>query len=118
MASTARAAAHSLDWSKLTALGLKRETVLALQAFRKRNEEAKRVLQVLKEQKTDIDFNHYRTILKNKGIVEEAEKALKTYKPVKVDLDTQIKIIETFEAKAVSWNKELECYDSCLYDHE
>ncbi|CAH1764283.1 6471_t:CDS:2 [Entrophospora sp. SA101] len=93
----------AIDWSKVTvSLGLKRETVLSLQAFRKRNEEAKRNLAALKEQKKDVDFEHYRKILKNQAIVNEAEKVFKSFKPTKVDLDKQINIIETFENKAVA----------------
>ncbi|RIA89213.1 ATP synthase D chain, mitochondrial [Glomus cerebriforme] len=101
MASSTRAAA-AIDWSKLTvSLGLKKETVAALQAFRKRNDEARRIVSALKEQKTDIDFEHYRKILKNKSIVNEAEKALGTFKPAKVDLTAQMKVVETIETKAV-----------------
>ena len=101
MASSTRAAA-AIDWSKLTvSLGLKKETVAALQAFRKRNDEARRIVAALKEQKTYIDFEHYTKILKNKGIVNEAEKALKSFKPVKVDLTAQMKVVETIEKKAV-----------------
>ncbi|CAG8581307.1 16807_t:CDS:2 [Funneliformis caledonium] len=101
MASSIRAAAK-VDWSKLTvSLGLKKETVAALQAFRKRNDEARRVVLALKEQKTDIDFEHYRSLLKNKGIVNEAEKALSSFKPVKTDLNAQMKIVEIIESKAV-----------------
>ncbi|CAI2169018.1 6211_t:CDS:2 [Funneliformis geosporum] len=101
MASSIRAAAK-IDWSKLTvSLGLKKETVAALQAFRKRNDEARRVVLALKEQKTDIDFEHYRSTLKNKGIVNEAEKALKSFKPAKIDLIEQMKIVENVESKAV-----------------
>jgi len=101
MASSIRAAA-AIDWSKLTvSLGLKKETIAALQAFRKRNDEASRVVLALKEQKTEIDFEHYRSTLKNKGIVNEAEKALSSFKPTKFDLDTQMKIVEIVESKAV-----------------
>ncbi|RHZ79016.1 hypothetical protein Glove_152g35 [Diversispora epigaea] len=103
-----RSAVHSIDWSKLTvSLGLQKETILALQAFRKRNEEAKRALTALKEQKTQVDFEHYRSILKNKGIVNEAENALNGFKPTKVDLDKQLKIIGTFEEKAVASAKKI-----------
>jgi len=101
MASSTRAAA-AIDWSKLTvSLGLKKETVAALQAFRKRNDEARRVVSALKEQKTDIDFEHYRKFLKNKSIVSDAETALGSFKPAKVDLTAQMKVVETIEAKAV-----------------
>ncbi|CAG8538860.1 7708_t:CDS:2 [Ambispora leptoticha] len=98
---TTRAVA-AIDWSKLTvSLGLTRETVGALIAFRKRNEEAKRIVSSLREQPTQIDFEEYRSKLKNKSVVNEAEKAFNGFKPTKVDLNSQLRIIEKFEAKAV-----------------
>ncbi|CAG8467944.1 11650_t:CDS:2 [Cetraspora pellucida] len=98
--------AASIDWSRLTVtLGLKKETITALQAFRKRNEEAKRVVSALKQQKTDIDFENYRNILKNKAIVNEAEKVLNQFKPTKVDLAGQLKVVEKFEKKAIDYAK-------------
>jgi F-type H+-transporting ATPase subunit d len=39
--------------------------------------------------------------LKNKAIVDEAEKLLKEFKVVTYDATAHIKAIETFEAKAV-----------------
>jgi len=52
-------------------------------------------------QPTTIDFSHYRSVLKNQAIVDEAEKILKEFKPETYDVNTHIKAIETFEAKAV-----------------
>jgi F-type H+-transporting ATPase subunit d len=46
-------------------------------------------------------MQHYRAILKNQSVVDEAEKALKNFKPVTYDVGSHIKAIETFEAKAV-----------------
>jgi len=46
--------------------------------------------------------------LKNQAIVDEAEKTLKEFKPVTYDVNTHIKAIETFEAKAVAKAKETE----------
>ncbi|KAF8929245.1 ATP synthase d subunit, partial [Haplosporangium gracile] len=96
-----KAAATHIDWTKLsTSLGLKTETVAALGAFRKRNEEARRVLSDLKEQKTAVDFAHYRKVLKNQAIVDEVEKAHKAFKPTNYDVSAQIKSIEAVESKA------------------
>jgi F-type H+-transporting ATPase subunit d len=39
--------------------------------------------------------------LKNRAIVDEAEKLLKDFKPVTYDAGAHIKAIETFETKAV-----------------
>ena len=46
-------------------------------------------------------------MLKNKAIVDEAEKILKEFKPVTYDVGAHVKAIETFEAKAVSSFKSL-----------
>lgn len=96
-----RAAAKQIDWSKLST-SLPQETAASLQAFRKRNDEAKRVLFELKEQATTVDFAHYRKLLKNQGIVDQAEKAVQGFKPVAYNLDAQLKAIDQFESKAVS----------------
>ncbi|CAO3668936.1 unnamed protein product [Rhizopus microsporus] len=66
---------------------LPQETVASLQAFRKRNDEVKRVLAELKEQTTTVDFAHYRKVLKNQNIVDQAEKAVTNFKPVSYNLD-------------------------------
>jgi len=100
--SVAKSAAAHIDWTKLsTSLGLKTETVAALSAFRKRNEEARRVLTDLKEQKTTIDFAHYRKVLKNQAVINEVEKAFQSFKPTSYDVQAQIKSIEAVENKAV-----------------
>ncbi|KAG0365710.1 hypothetical protein BC939DRAFT_434554 [Gamsiella multidivaricata] len=100
--SAVKAAAIHIDWTKLsTSLGLKTETVAALAAFRKRNEEARRVLTDLREQKTAVDFAHYRKVLKNQAVVDELEKSFKSFKPTSYDVKAQIKSIETVEAKAL-----------------
>ncbi|CAM0140918.1 ATP synthase d subunit [Umbelopsis sp. WA50703] len=98
---TARAAVRTIDWSKLT-VSLPKETVASLQAFRKRNDEARRILDDLKQQRTDVDFEHYRKALKNQNIVEDAQKALTGFKPTTYNIDAQLKAIDQFEAKAVS----------------
>lgn len=96
-----RAAAKQIDWSKLSS-SLPKETVASLQAFRKRNDEARRLLAELKEQSTTVDFAHYRKVLKNTAVVDQAEKAVANFKPVAYNLDAQLKAIDQFEAKAVS----------------
>lgn len=64
--------------------------------------EAQRLHHVYANQPTTINFNHYRSVLKNQAIVDEAEKTLKEFKPVTYDVNAHIKAIETFETKAVS----------------
>ncbi|KAG1376160.1 hypothetical protein G6F60_008385 [Rhizopus arrhizus] len=100
MASSVRAAA--INWSKLNAT-LPQETVASLQAFRKRNEEVKRALSELKEQSTTVDFAHYRKVLKNQNIIDQAEKAVGSFKPVTYNLDAQLNV-----AKAEKTVKQIE----------
>ncbi|KAM3075880.1 ATP synthase d subunit [Clarireedia jacksonii] len=98
----ARSAALKLDWAKVTqSLGLRGNTAASLQAFKKRNEDARRRVQQLSEQPTKVDFAHYRSILKNTAVVDEIEKHFSTFKPATYDVARQIKAIETFEAQAV-----------------
>lgn len=77
------------------------ETIAALQAFRKRHGEAQRQSTQYASQPVDVDISHYRSILKNIAIVDEAEKILREFKPVTYDVNAHVKAIETFEAKAV-----------------
>jgi F-type H+-transporting ATPase subunit d len=102
MATSLRAAAKTIDWTKLST-SLPQETVVSLQAFRKRNDEVKRVLAELKDQSTAVDFAHYRKVLKNQAVVEQAEKAVSGFKPVAFNLDAQLNAIDQFENKAVSF---------------
>lgn len=89
---------RNFDYANLTYWS---ETVASLQAFRKRHGDAQRLHGQYASQSTTVDFAQYRSILKNKAIVDEAEKLLKNFKPVECDTDAQVKAIEAFEAKAV-----------------
>ncbi|EGR46552.1 hypothetical protein MKX07_004210 [Trichoderma sp. CBMAI-0711] len=101
MAAT-RSAALKLDWVKVSqSLGLRGQTVASLQAFKKRNEDARRKVQQLSEQPTAVDFAHYRSVLKNQAVVDEIEKRFKAFKPTTYDVTRQIKAIEAFEVEAV-----------------
>lgn len=104
-----KAAAVAVDFSRIySSLGLGKETIASLQAFRKRHSEAQRLQQQYASQSTTVDFAHYRSVLKNKAIVDEAEKLLTEFKPVTYDVNTHVKAIETFEAKAVAKAQETE----------
>ena len=83
------------------------ETIAALQGFRKRHTDAARLHAQYTSQPITVDFSHYRSVLKNKAIVDEAEKLLKDFKPVSYDVNAHIKAIETFEAKAVGAKAQL-----------
>lgn len=79
------------------------DTIAALQAFRKRHSEAQRIHAQAASQPTTVDLEHYRSVLKNKAIVDEAEKLLSGFKPVTYDVNAHLRAIKTFEVKAVSF---------------
>lgn len=81
----------------------KSETLSALSAFRKRAAEARVQNSLYTDAKKEIDFEHYRKILKNKAVVEEGEKLFKGFKEASYDLAGVQKSIAAFEGKAVSW---------------
>ena len=89
------------------------ETIAALQAFRKRHGDAQRIHAQYASQPTTVDFAHYRSVLRNTTIVDEAEKLLRDFKPVTYDVNAHVKAIETFEVKAVSPRN----FASCLPPH-
>ncbi|OJJ81837.1 F1F0 ATP synthase subunit d [Aspergillus glaucus CBS 516.65] len=98
----ARSAALKVDWTKVTSsLGLRGQTATALQAFKKRNDDARRKVQFLSEQPQTVDFAHYRNVLKNQAVVDELENHFKTFKPATYDVSRQVKAIDAFEAQAV-----------------
>ncbi|KAI1433254.1 hypothetical protein GGR50DRAFT_688407 [Xylaria sp. CBS 124048] len=102
MAAPTRSAALKLDWTKVTSsLGLRGQTVTSLQAFKQRNENARRKLQLLSEQPTTVDFAYYRSVLKNRAVVDEIEKRFNSFQPAKYDVTRQLKAIEAFEVEAV-----------------
>lgn len=84
-----------------SSLGLRGQTVASLQAFKGRNDTAKRQLQQLSELPTTVDFAHYKATLKNQAVVDEIERRFKAFKPATYDVNRQLKAIETFEAEAV-----------------
>jgi len=84
-----------------TNLGLRGQTVASLQAFKKRNEDARRRVQVLSEQPQKVDFQQYRSALKNQVVIDEIENHFKSFKPATYNVGRQIKAIEVFEAEAV-----------------
>ncbi|KAJ5248848.1 ATP synthase subunit d [Penicillium chermesinum] len=98
----ARSAALKIDWTKVSSsLGLRGQTAASLQAFKKRNDDARRKVQVLSETPQTVDFSHYRKVLKNQAIVDEIENHFKNFKPASYDVGRQLKAIDAFEAQAV-----------------
>ncbi|KAL9588185.1 MAG: hypothetical protein Q9203_003010 [Teloschistes exilis] len=97
-----RSAAIKLDWNKVTtSLGLKGSTAASLQAFKKRNDDARRKLAALQNLPQTVDFSHYRNTLGNTAVVDEIEAHFKSFKPKTYDVGRQVKAIEAFEAQAM-----------------
>ena len=84
-----------------SSLGLRGQTVSSLQAFKKRNEDARRKVAALSELPTTVDFGHYRSTLKNQAVVAEIEKRFAAFKPAAYDVSRQLKAIDAFEVEAV-----------------
>ncbi|MCJ1228922.1 ATP synthase d subunit [Toensbergia leucococca] len=97
-----RSAALKIDWAKIgTSLGLKGQTATALAAFKKRNDDIRRKVQLLSDSPQTVDFASYRSQLKNTAVVDEIENHFKQFKPKTYDVGRQIKAIEAFEAQAI-----------------
>ncbi|KAI7929929.1 hypothetical protein M0657_001614 [Pyricularia oryzae] len=91
-----------IDWAQVTtSLGLRGQTAASLQAFKKRNDDVRRKVQQLSQQSTQVDFAHYRSVLKNQAIVDEIEKRFAAFKPATYDVSRQLKAIDAFEVEAV-----------------
>lgn len=100
--SVAASAASKINWVKIVPqLGLTGQTASSLTAFKKRNDEAKKVLYELKSQSVDVPFSDFAAKLKNAEIFKTIQKDFGTFKASEVDLKKQLNIIEAFEAKAI-----------------
>ncbi|SCU95742.1 LAMI_0F03576g1_1 [Lachancea mirantina] len=107
--SLAKSAANKLDWAKvISSLKLTGKTATQLTSFKKRNDEVRRKLFELQSQSTEVDFAHYRSVLKNSDVVNQIETHFKSYKPVTVDVSKQLSTIEAFESQALENAKETE----------
>lgn len=73
-----------------------------MQAFRNRNESARRDNGSLQQASTTVNFSHYRSVLKNQEIVDKLEKTVKDFKPATYDVAAQLKAIDQFQGKAVA----------------
>ena len=107
--SLVKSAANKLDWAKvISSLKLTGSTAQQLSSFKKRNDEARRKLLELEQQPLTVDFDKYRKVLQNKAIVDRIENLFNSYKPVQIDTQSQLKIINTFEQHAMANAKETE----------
>ncbi len=84
-----------------SSLGLRGQTAASLQAFKQRNENARRRVQALSGQPTTVDFARYRGLLKNRAVVDEIERRFRDFKPAAYDVQRQLKAIDAFEVEAV-----------------
>ncbi|KAG0150688.1 hypothetical protein CROQUDRAFT_651912 [Cronartium quercuum f. sp. fusiforme G11] len=93
-----------VDFARVaSALNLPQSTLQSLSAFRARNTAARAALASLKASRADIDFAHYRQVLKKNGaVVDRLESVWKSFSPAEYDLSSQMKAIDMFESKAVS----------------
>ena len=106
---SSRSAVAKIDWPRLaTALSLTPSTTSALTNFRKRNVDAHTKLNHLKASRTEVDFSHYRSVLKNTAVIDQIEKAAKEFKPVTYDVGSILKGIEGFESEAIQNAQETE----------
>lgn len=102
MSAVAKSASTKLNWAQvISKLGLTGSTASSLTAFKKRNDEAKKEHQTLTSQSTEVDFEHYRSVLKNTKVVDEIEKAVSGFKPTTYDVSKTLKTIDIFEQKAI-----------------
>jgi precorrin isomerase len=99
---SSRQAVAKIDWNRLaSALSLTPQTASALTTFRKRNVDAHTKLNHLRTSRKTVDFAYYRSILKNQSVIDEIEKAAKSFKPVTYDVSTILSGIDKFETEAV-----------------
>ncbi|RSH93919.1 ATP synthase d subunit [Saitozyma podzolica] len=102
-----KSAATAVDWTKIyTGLGLGKETLHELQAFRARHTSAMNRNVALKATTPEIDLEHYRSVLKDQNAVANAEKVLSGFKPVDYDVSKWNGVVDAFEGKAVAAAKE------------
>lgn len=102
MSNVAKQVTTKIDWSKvISSLGLTGQTAALLSAFKKRNDDAKKAVLDLEAQPQSVDFAHYRKVLSNQKVVDEIEKYVKNFQPVKPDVSKVVSNIEIFENTAV-----------------
>lgn len=98
---------HAQDWSKIySSLGLGKETISELQAFRARHSAASNRNAALKSTMPELDLEHYKSVLKDQSAVQNAQKVLSSFKPVDYDVSKWNEVVKSFEGKAVAAAKE------------
>lgn len=104
-----------VDWARAAKLS----NPSVLNAFRKRASDASIQNSQLLAAKSTIDFAHYRALLKNSAVVDDAEKLFNGFKAIDYDVSAQLKAIGAFESKAVSYfNSNRKCKWNCYFKWE
>ncbi|BEI97235.1 hypothetical protein CcaverHIS631_0208240 [Cutaneotrichosporon cavernicola] len=102
MSAAARSASANVDWAKIyNSLGLNKETLAQLQAFRARNTAASNKQAALKASIPELDLAHYKSVLKDQRAVDQASKILADFKPADYDVKKFDEIVGAFEKKAI-----------------
>lgn len=102
MTSVAKAVSTKIDWTRIiSSLGLTGSTASSLSAFKKRHDDAAKEHLALKDQSVTVDFEYYRSVLKNTKVVDQIQKDVLLFKPVSYDVVKTLNNIDVFEAKAV-----------------
>ncbi|WOO81358.1 ATP synthase subunit d, mitochondrial [Vanrija pseudolonga] len=100
--SAIRSASANVDWSKIySGLGLNKETLTELQAFRARNTAAFNKAAAIKATVPELDLAHYKSVLKDQSVIQQAEKVLAEFKPADYDVSKWNGVVDAFEGKAV-----------------
>ncbi|KAG5437734.1 hypothetical protein PCANB_000447 [Pneumocystis canis] len=104
-----RSTASKINWTKLrSCYKLNTTTISSLLEFQKRNIDAQTKVNLLQEQAQGINFSYYHSIIKDKTLLNEIEKDVKGFKPLKYNIDSQMKMINLLETKAFQSAKKME----------
>lgn len=109
--SLTKSAANRVDWARvISGLKLTGKTATQLSGFKKRNDEARRRVLELEQQKkqTQVDFAHYKSVLQNNAVVDEIQGHVRSYKPVVADIAKQLESLKAFERVALDNAREAE----------
>ncbi|PVV04139.1 hypothetical protein BB560_001367 [Smittium megazygosporum] len=103
MSVAGRKLVESINWPTISAALSKRSDVVkSIGVFNKKYQELDRELSALREQKLDIDFSHYSSVLKNTAVVDEMKAKLASFKITKIDTSKSNEILSKLEAAAVA----------------
>lgn len=90
-----------INWTSLSQQ-LQPSTQASLNAFRRQHAALAKRLADLKESSLDLDLTVYKQSLKNAKVLQEAQKALSSYKPATLNLKERLDFIASQEKAAVN----------------